>query len=133
MTGFVNDIEKSALDNTDFRRVIFTGKHAQLVLMHLKPNEEIGREAHTRVDQFFRVEAGRAKFIFNDTEEHLVDSGSAVVVPAGTVHNVVNASSTEPLKMYTIYSPPQHAGGTVHKTRAEAAAAEQQKAHNAST
>jgi mannose-6-phosphate isomerase-like protein (cupin superfamily) len=124
MTGYVGPIENATEKNKNFRQVLFTGKHLQLVLMCLQPEEEIGNEVHEHVDQFFRIEQGRAKFVFNDTEEHLVDEGDAVVVPAGTYHNVINTSSTEPLRLYTIYTPPQHPDGTVHKTKAEAAAAE---------
>jgi mannose-6-phosphate isomerase-like protein (cupin superfamily) len=124
MTGFVGDIEKLAEQNKYFRQVLFTGKHAQLVVMSLQPGEEIGNEVHNTVDQFFRIEEGEAKFVFNEKEEHNVKSGEAVIVPAGTFHNVINASSKEPLKLYTIYSPPNHPDGTVHKTKAEAEAAE---------
>jgi mannose-6-phosphate isomerase-like protein (cupin superfamily) len=124
MTGFVGDIEKLTEQNKYFRQVLFTGKHAQLVVMSLQPGEEIGNEVHNTVDQFFRIEEGEAKFVFNEKEEHNVKSGEAVIVPAGTFHNVINASSKEPLKLYTIYSPPNHPDGTVHKTKAEAEAAE---------
>ncbi|HEX9091639.1 MAG TPA: cupin domain-containing protein [Anaerolineales bacterium] len=124
MTGFVGDIEKLTEKNKFFRQVLYTGKHAQLVVMSLKPGEEIGNEVHHTVDQFFRIEEGEAKFVFSGTEEHLVKPGDAVIVPAGTFHNVINNSSKEPLKLYTIYSPPNHPDGTVHKTKAEAAAAE---------
>jgi mannose-6-phosphate isomerase-like protein (cupin superfamily) len=124
MTGYVGEIEKLALANADFRVVLFTGKHAQLVLMSLQPGEEIGEEVHADVDQFFRVERGTARFVFGPSEERLVHDGDAVVVPAKTVHNVINASKTEALKLYTIYSPPNHPDGTVHRTKAEAEAAE---------
>jgi mannose-6-phosphate isomerase-like protein (cupin superfamily) len=92
--------------------------------MCLLPGEEIGNEVHQNVDQFFCIEEANAKFIFNEKEEHLVGDGDAVVVPAGTYHNVINTSSFKPLKLYTIYTPPNHADGTVHKTKAEAEAAE---------
>lgn len=124
MAGFVGDIEKLTEDNKYFRQVLYTGKYAQLVVMNLQPGEEIGNEVHMTVDQFFRIEEGEAKFIFSDTEEHLVKSGDAVIVPAGTFHNVINISSREPLKLYTLYSPPNHPDGTLHKTKAEAEAAE---------
>jgi mannose-6-phosphate isomerase-like protein (cupin superfamily) len=124
MTGYVGPIEKATEKNKYFRRVLYTGKHLQLVLMSLKPKEEIGNEVHKRVDQFFRIEEGRARFVLEGTEVHLVGAGGAVVVPAGTYHNVINTSPTKPLKLYTIYTPPQHADGTVHKTKAEAEAAE---------
>lgn len=122
--GYVGPIEKTTLDNSYFRQVLFTGKHSQLVVMCLQPGEEIGKEMHANVDQFFRIESGNAKFIFGENEEHLVGGGDAVVVPAGTYHNVINMSSVKPLKLYTIYSPPVHPEGTVHKTKAEATAAE---------
>jgi len=124
MTGFVGDIEKLTEKNKFFRQVLYTGKYAQLVVMSLQPGEEIGNEVHHTVDQFFRIEEGEAKFVFGGSEEHVVKSGDAVVVPAGTYHNVINNSSKEPLKLYTIYSPPNHPDGTVHKTKAEAEAAE---------
>lgn len=124
MTGYVGPIEKTTLKNDYFRQVLFTGKHSQLVAMCLKPGEEIGNEVHPNVDQFFRIEDGDAQFIFDGKEKHLVGSGDAVVVPAGTYHNVINTSSTKPMKLYTIYTPPQHPDGTVHKTKAEAEAAE---------
>jgi mannose-6-phosphate isomerase-like protein (cupin superfamily) len=124
MTGWVGDLEEATEKNDDFRRVVFTGKHQQLVLMCLLPGEEIGNEVHDSVDQFFRIEEGEARFIFDGKEEHRAGDGHAVVVPAGTYHNVVNASTKEPLKLYTIYAPPQHPDGTVHKTRADAVAAE---------
>jgi mannose-6-phosphate isomerase-like protein (cupin superfamily) len=124
MTGYVGPIEKATLNNSYFRQVLFTGKHSQLVVMCLQPGEEIGNEVHPKVDQFFRIEKGNAKFIFNNKEEHLVGDGDAVVVPAGTYHNVINTSSVKPLKLYTIYTPPNHPDGAVHKTKAEAEAAE---------
>ncbi len=124
MTGFVGDIEQLTEKNKYFRQVLFTGKHAQLVVMSLLPGEEIGNEVHNTVDQFFRIEEGEAKFVFNGKEEHVVKSGDAVVVPAGTFHNVINNSSSKALKLYTIYSPPNHPDGTAHKTKAEAEAAE---------
>ncbi len=124
MLEYVGPIEKQTLENTYFRQVLFTGKHSQLVVMCLKPGEDIGDEVHPNVDQFFRIEQGEAKFVFNETQEHAVRPGDAVVVPAGTYHNVINMSKTAPLKLYTLYSPPNHSDGTVHKTRAEADAAE---------
>ncbi len=124
MTGYVGSIEKATLKNKYFRQVLFTGKHSQLVVMCLQPREEIGEEVHKNVDQFFRIEGGKAKFIFKGKEKHLVGDGDAVVVPAGTRHNVINASATKSLKLYTIYSPPNHPDGTVHKTKVEAEAAE---------
>jgi mannose-6-phosphate isomerase-like protein (cupin superfamily) len=124
MTGFVGPIEKLTEKNGYFRQVLYTGKYAQLVVMCLQPGEEIGNEVHQTVDQFFRIEVGDAKFVFNGKEEHLVHAGDAVIVPAGTFHNVINASSTKPLKLYTLYYPPNHPDGTVHKTKKEAEAAE---------
>ncbi|HEY5998548.1 MAG TPA: cupin domain-containing protein [bacterium] len=125
MIGYVGHIEKETLKNKYFRKVLFTGKHAQLVVMSLKPGEEIGNEVHPKVDQFFRIEQGQAAFVYNNgKEKHKVRDADAVVVPAGTHHNVINTSKTETLKLYTIYSPPNHPAGTVHKTKAEAEAAE---------
>jgi mannose-6-phosphate isomerase-like protein (cupin superfamily) len=125
MTGFFGPIEKQTLKNNYFRQVLFTGKHAQLVVMCLKGGEEIGNEVHPNVDQFFRVEEGRAKFVLNNgSEVHLAKDGDAVIVPAGTWHNVINASKTKKIKLYTVYSPPNHPDGTVHKTKAEAEKAE---------
>jgi mannose-6-phosphate isomerase-like protein (cupin superfamily) len=124
MTGYVGPIEKKTLKNKNFRKVLFTGTQCQLVVMCLQPGEEIGNEVHAAVDQFFRIEKGEAKFVLSGAEEHLVHDGDAVVVPAGTYHNVINTSSTKKLRLYTIYSPPQHPDGTVHKTKADAEAAE---------
>jgi len=117
MTPYIGAIEKLAIKNENFRQVMFTGAHAQLVLMCLQPSEDIGNEMHADVDQFFRIEEGEAKFIFGGKTVHLVHAGDAVVVPAGTFHNVINASPTKPLKLYTLYSPPQHPEGTVQKTK----------------
>lgn len=123
MVGFVGNIEKETVSNDDFRRVLFTGRHSQLVLMSLNPREEIGLEVHETVDQFFRIEAGEAQIIM-DGERREVRDGDALVVPAGTEHNVINTSATEKLKLYTIYSPANHKDGTIHKTKAEAEADE---------
>lgn len=123
MTGYVGKIEEITEKNTNFRQVLFTGKYCQLVVMSLKPKEEIGMEVHPTVDQFFRIEKGEAKVII-DGEEHSVGDGDAIIVPAGSQHNVINISETEDLKLYTIYSPPNHPEGTVHKTKEEATAAE---------
>lgn len=124
MTGFVGDIEKLTEKNKNFRKVLYTGKFAQLVVMCLEPGEEIGNEVHDTVDQFFRIEEGKAKFVFGGNEVHLVKMGDAVIVPAGTFHNVINASKKERLRLYTVYSPPNHPDGTIHKTKADAEAAE---------
>ncbi len=125
MTGYTGPIEALTEKNHYFRQVLFTGKHTQLVVMCLQKGEEIGNEVHPKTDQFFRIEKGEAKFILNGSEEHIVGPGDAVVVPAGTYHNVINASKTRQLKFYTLYSPPNHPDGTVHKTKAEADAAEE--------
>jgi mannose-6-phosphate isomerase-like protein (cupin superfamily) len=125
MAGYSTNIEKKSLDNRHFREVLFTGPHSQLVVMSLGPGEEIGLETHDDVDQFIRVEGGRGTAIL-DGEEHALEDGSAVVIPAGTEHNVVNRSKTDPLKLYTIYSPPEHPPGTIHKTKADAVAAEKE-------
>jgi len=119
MAGFVIDIEQKTLENENFREVLFTAPHSQLVVMTLQPGEEIGLETHDDIDQFIRVEAGTGKAILNGEEKALAD-GTAVVIPAGTEHNVVNVSQTEPLKLYTIYSPPEHPDRTINKTKAEA-------------
>ncbi|HLE56802.1 MAG TPA: cupin domain-containing protein [Rhodothermia bacterium] len=123
MTGYVGSIEQATLNNPFFRQVLFTGKHSQLVVMCLQPGEDIGEEVHENVDQFFRLEEGNAKFVFNRKEEHVAGNGDAVVVPAGTRHNIINTSSTSVLRLYTVYSPPNHPDGTVHKTKADAIAA----------
>jgi len=124
MIPYSGSIEKQALANTYFRKVLFTGTHVQLVVMCLNPGEDIGDEVHASVDQFFRIEQGQARFVLNEKQERFAREGDVVIVPAGTFHNVINASATEPLKLYTIYSPPNHPDGTVHKTKAEAEAAE---------
>ncbi len=124
MKGFVNNIEESTIENTDFRKVLYTGRHSQLVLMSLKPGEDIGMEVHPDNDQFFRFEAGEGKVIV-DGNEYEVRDGIAVVVPAGAEHNVVNTSQVEELKFYTIYSPPHHKDGIVRHTKEEALANEE--------
>ena len=129
MKPYVGHIEKVTVKNKFFRQVLFTGKHTQLVVMCLQPKEEIGNEVHNNVDQFFRVEEGRARFVFDDKEKVVVGDGDAVVVPAGTYHNVINISKDKPLKLYTLYSPPNHPDGTVHKNKAEADAAEAAEHH----
>jgi len=129
MTGYFGSIERQTLRNEYFRQVLFTGKYAQLVVMCLQPGEEIGNEVHASVDQFFRIEQGQATFILNGTEKHLARNGYAVIVPAGTYHNVINASKSTKLKLYTVYSPPNHPDGTVHKTKAEAEKAEAAEHH----
>lgn len=119
MKGFVQNIETLAVENRNFRRVLYTAKHSQLVLMALKPQEEIGAEVH-HLDQFFRVEEGSGVAILDGVRNEIRD-GFAVVVPAGTNHNIINTGSV-PLKLYTLYSPPNHRDGVVHATRAEAEA-----------
>lgn len=126
MTGFHDNIEQLTLNNTFFRQVLFTGTYAQLVLMSLKPGEEIGMEVHAGVDQFFRFEKGEGKVIQNG-EEQIVKDGFAVIVPAGTEHNVINTSQTDDLKLYTVYSPPNHPDGTINKTKADATIYEKAK------
>jgi len=121
MGSYTGNIEELTLANTNFRQVLWTGQHAQLVLMNLLPNEEIGFEVHEIVDQFIRVEKGTCKAIIDGVETELQD-GSAIIIPAGTKHNVVNTSSTEEMKLYTLYSPAHHKDGTVHKTKADAEA-----------
>ena len=123
MVGFHTNIEAETVSNDNFRKVLFTAPHSQLVLMSLLPGEEIGTEVHPEVDQFFRFEAGQGKSILNG-EELLFKANDVLIVPAGTNHNIINTSTTEPLKLYTIYSPANHPGGTIHKTKAEAEAAE---------
>ena len=124
MKGFVGVLEKETRENTDFRRVLYTGKYSQLVLMSLSPGEEIGMETHMDVDQFFRFEAGEGKVVI-DGAEHKVTDGHGVIVPAGAKHNVVNTSKTRQLKLYTIYSPPEHQDKVVRHTKKEATASEE--------
>ena len=124
MKGYVGNIEEETLKNSNFRKVIFTGKHSQLVVMSLKPGEEIGMEIHNNLDQFFRVDAGKGKVVMDGEEKNVVD-GDAFVVPGGVEHNVLNTSKDKDLKLYTIYSPPNHPDGTVHKTYEEAIEAEE--------
>ena len=119
MKGFKTNIERDALKNRNFREVLYTGKNSQLVLMSLEPKEEIGLETHPENDQFLRFEGGTGRVIV-DESKYTVKDGDAVVIPAGAKHNVVNTSATEELKIYTIYSPPHHKDGTVHKTKEQA-------------
>jgi len=119
--GFVTGIEDETKKNTDFRRVLYTGKYSQLVLMRLRPGEEIGEEVHENVDQFFRFEAGTGTVVI-DGVKHAVKDGSAAVVPSGARHNVLNTSKTADLKLYTIYSPPEHQDKVVRKTKQDAQA-----------
>lgn len=121
MKGFVTNIEKDSLANNNFRQVLYTGKHSQLVLMSLKPSEEIGMEVHNENDQFFRFEKGQGMVII-DGNEYQVSDGFAVVIPAGAQHNIINTSIDQPLKVYTIYSPAHHKDGVVRATKEEAVA-----------
>ena len=125
MKGFKINIEKDTLENRKFRKVLYTGKYSQLVLMSLRPKEEIGMETHTENDQFFRFEAGQGKVVI-DGNEYEVGDGVAVIVPAGAKHNVINISDSKELKLYTIYSPPHHKDGIVRSTKKEAEANEQE-------
>jgi len=133
MLGWIADIEQATLDNTTFRTVLFTGEHAQLTVMRLAPGEDIGREAHPDRDQFLRIEQGRARVEFGTTEEtvdetHDVEDDWAIIVPSGILHNVFNTGA-EDVKLYPLYSPPEHPPETVHRTKADAEAAE--RAHHA--
>lgn len=119
MAGYRVDIEDRTLKNEFFRQVLFTAPHSQLVVMTLKPGEEIGLETHEDRDQFIRVEAGTGEALL-DGQKHALSDGVAIVIPAGTEHNVTNTSKSEPLRLYTLYSPPEHPDGTVHETKAEA-------------
>ena len=121
MSGYIANIEEKTGANDYFREVLFTASHCQLVVMALKPSEDIGEEVHDTVDQFLRVESGEGKAILND-EETIISDGFAIVVPAGTKHNIVNTSATAPLKLYTLYAPAEHRDGTIHQTKAEALA-----------
>jgi mannose-6-phosphate isomerase-like protein (cupin superfamily) len=128
MIGWVDDIETVTLSNSTFRTVVFTGRNMQLTVMRIPAGEEIGLEMHDHVDQFLRIEEGRARVTFGPSKDELTDThevqeDSAVIVPAGTWHNVINAGDGD-LKLYSLYSPPEHPDGTVHKTKAEADAAE---------
>jgi mannose-6-phosphate isomerase-like protein (cupin superfamily) len=128
MTGWVGDIEQVTEENDAFRRVLFTGEHSQLTVMRLAPGEDIGREVHPDRDQFLRLEEGQARVEFGSAEDridetHDVEDDWAIIVPAGVWHNVVNTGSEE-LKLYSLYSPPEHPDGTVHETKADADEAE---------
>lgn len=123
MKGYVDNIERIALENDLFRKVLYTAKNSQLVVMAIRPNEDIGEEVH-ELDQFLRIEAGKGKAVL-DGVEHDIEDGSAIVVPAGTRHNIINTSESEVLKLYTVYSPPEHKDGTVHATKADAMAHEE--------
>ena len=126
--GYIDNIEDKTLENSNFRTVLYTGSHMQLVVMSLKPGEDIGEEVHDTVDQFFRFEEGEGKVII-DGEESIVGEDMVVIVPAGSLHNIINTSETEDLKLYTIYAPANHPEGTVHVTKEEAMAAEEEEHH----
>lgn len=118
MKKFVTNIEKETLENDNFRKVLYTTINSQVVLMSLLPLEEIGMEVHTISDQFFRIDTGEGKVIM-DGEEFVISDGFAFLIPAGTEHNVINTSADKPLKFYTLYMPPHHKDGVVHKTKAD--------------
>jgi mannose-6-phosphate isomerase-like protein (cupin superfamily) len=126
MSGYVTNIEEATLENENFRKVLYTAPHCQLVVMSLLPSEDIGEEVHT-LDQFIRVEKGSGRAVLDGDEADISD-GAAVVIPAGTRHNIINLSDSEPLKLYTIYAPAQHRDGTIHETKAEAMADEEDHA-----
>lgn len=129
MRTYHSNIEKETLENNNFRKVLYTGKYSQLVVMSLKPGEEIGNEIHENVDQFFRIEKGEAKIIVNNGEEEfIVKEDEVFIIPAGTWHNVINIGDKD-LKLYTIYSPPNHPDGTVHQTKKEAEEYEKEHHH----
>jgi len=128
MAGYQTNIEDKTLENDVFRRVLFTAPHLQLVVMTLKPGEDIGLETHEEGDQFIRVEAGEGEALI-DGQRHPLADGVAVVIPAGAEHNIVNTSADKPLRLYTLYSPPEHPDVTVHRTREEAMAHEHAHAH----
>ncbi|MCC3155349.1 cupin domain-containing protein [Hymenobacter sp. BT770] len=123
MKGFTSNIERDTRANNNFRKVLYTGRQLQLVLMSLKPGEEIGSETHAKSDQFFRFESGKGKCVING-HDYAVTDGDVVIAPAGSVHNVINTDATKPLKLYTIYAPPQHQDGIVRATKAEATKSE---------
>ena len=125
--GYIDNIEEKTLDNNNFRQVLFTGKHMQLVVMSLKPGEGIGEEIHEHVDQFFRIEQGEAKVVI-DGQEDVLKEDMVAIVPAGAKHNVINTSNVD-LKLYTIYAPPNHPDGTINKDKAEAEAYEKEMNH----
>lgn len=118
MAGFITNIEEAAESNDYFRKVLFTAEHSQLVVMSLKPGEDIGMEVHNSVDQFIRIEKGDGKAIMNG-EESSIHEGSAIVIPAGTKHDIVNTGDSA-MKLYTVYAPPNHRDGTVHYTKEDA-------------
>lgn len=131
MKGYVENIEKLSLENENFRKVLYTSKNSQLVVMSLKPNEDIGEETH-QLDQFIRCESGQGKAVLDGVSHDIAD-GFVVDVPAGTRHNIINTSSDKPMKLYTLYSPPNHRDGVIHKTKADAMADEGEHFEGATT
>lgn len=123
MKGYISNIEKETLENDNFRKVLYTAKHSQLVLMSLLPKEEIGEEVHT-LDQFLRIESGHGVAVLDGVSHEILD-GSAIVVPAGAKHNIINTSETEKMKLYTVYSPAEHKDGVIRRTKAEAESEEE--------
>lgn len=119
MKGFHANIEEETKNNPWFRKVIYTAKHTQLVLMSIPPGGEIGAEVHKGIDQFFRVDKGEGKCMINGNE-YMISDGDAIIVPSGAEHNIINTSRTEHLKLYTLYSPPHHKDGTLHATKEDA-------------
>lgn len=118
MNGYITDIENETLNNENFRKVLYTGENMQLVIMTLEPGEDIGAEVHHDIDQFFRVETGVAKVVI-DGEEQTIGPDFIAIVPAGSEHNIINASAEEKLRLYTIYTPPEHKDGAIHRTKQE--------------
>lgn len=125
MQGYAGNIEQAATENENFRQVLYTAKHCQLVLMSLRPSEEIGMEVHPDNDQFFRIESGQGKCIIDNNEYELKD-GTAIIVPAGADHNIINESETDAMKLYTIYSPAHHEDGILFATKEEAEASKEE-------
>jgi len=124
MKGYVTNIEKASLENNYFRKILYTAKDMQLVVMSLKHGEDIGMEIH-KLDQFIRCESGEGKAILNNIE-HKIGDGSAIIIPAGINHNIINTSKDKPMKLYTLYAPPNHQDGVIHKTKAQAEANEEE-------
>lgn len=131
MKGYVENIERLSVENENFRKVLYTARNSQLVLMSLKPGEDIGEEVH-RLDQFLRIETGEGKTILNGVE-HKISDGFAVLVPAGVSHNIINTSADQPMKLYTLYSPPNHEDGKIHRTKEEAQADEAERFNGRTT
>lgn len=124
MKGYITNIEKDTLENENFRKVLYTTPHSQLVLMTIAPNDDIGGEVHKEHDQFIRIEEGEGEAVLNGKRTPITD-GMAIVIPAGTRHNIINTSGDKPLRLYTLYCPPEHKDGTIHKAKADALAHEE--------